>query len=194
MDTQLLELETEMSGRAAALQSAAAANKAELDALANEKRQRLEAIRAAAVADKLSADELEATANGDSTGWLTADELTSATARQPFVAQDIGEVGADELLSLVKQALAANDKPLLWLYRRLVPGQWAQLEVGIGLTAEYKRLMGAVDVAIVPEHVRTAKEKAAAQRLAAERRRVDAARKLWEMDGKASGKPFEPWR
>ena len=193
MDSSIQVLEMEMAGRLATLQGAAAENAAELEALTAEKRARLEAIAAAAVADKQAADELEATANGDSTGWLSADELTNATARQPFVVQDIGAVGADELLSLVKQALAANDKPLLWLYRRLVPGAWAQHDVGIiGLTAEYRRLMGAVDVAIVPEHVRTAKVRASELRLAAERRRVEAVKALWELD--SGGKPFDPWR
>ncbi len=191
---ELEQLNEEISNRAAGLNLDYEVHQQKLTALADEKIERLADLVQAAEDDKAAADALEATAAGDSTAWLTSDELAAATARQAFVMEDLQAADPDEMISRINQAIAANDKPLLWLYRRYSAERWQQYEPGkLGLTLpiEYRRAMTAVNAAVIPEKIRTAKEDAHKMRLDAEKRRVAAGAALWNAEGrKGSYNPF----
>jgi len=188
-------LDQEIGQRAASIHGEIADRQERISALSAERIERLEALKQRAEDEKKEADKLEATANGDSTNWLTPDELSHATARQSFVLEDMQAAQPDDLINRINQAIDANDKPLLWLYRRYLPQRWQEYnpnDLGLGLPQEYSQAMSKLDAVIVPDEIRTAKEKANEQRQAAEQRRVDAAYELWKAQGsKGHFNPFK---
>lgn len=188
-------LDQEINQKAASIHDEIDDRQERINALTAERIERLEALKQRAEADKIAADKLEATANGDSTQWLTADELTRATARQPFVLEDINAADPDTLLNRIDQAITANDREVMWLLRRYAPQRFDAMAAGempLHMPRDFAAAMGKLDAAIVPEKVRTAKEKANEQRQAAEQRRVDADYALWIANGRKGH--FNPFK
>lgn len=190
------DLEKELSLRAANLRGEAESQEAQLAALEAERIARLETMKQRAEADKVEADRIEAKAGSDSTAWLSAEELAHATARQPFVLEDLKNASPDDLVNRINQAIEAHDRPLLWLLHRLAPARWAEYPPeelgGIRLAREYSRATGELALAIVPEPVLGAQARAHELRVGAEERRVEAAHALWVANGKKGS--FNPFR
>jgi hypothetical protein len=64
--------------------------------------------------------------NADPTDALTAEELTSANARRPFVSDEVFTLPKEKLVARCKAVLAAGDRPAMFLYA-LYGGQRAGL-------------------------------------------------------------------
>lgn len=142
----------------------------------------------AARAMRQEAEQIALQASSDPTTWLLSEELTAATARAPFVKEDVAGLDGDKLVNRIKQALASGDKPLQWLLLRYAPETLASPS----LHHELSQLRAQLETAVIPEATRQAASKANAQRLAAEQRRVAVAAAMHAAKNKP-GLAFNPF-
>jgi hypothetical protein len=104
----------------------------------------------------LAEDKVLLLEHGDPSGSLTAEELERASARRPFVRDEVYGLGTDALEERTRAVIASSDRPAMFVYAHHLRAK-AREDAGSGLGAEALRLRelaGELERALDPEGAR----------------------------------------